>query len=162
MSRGVSSLISLITQGKLAPRDPSLGFLTSKELKDKHGQSGNYGLYDQMTAIQWVRENIHAFNGDSDNITIMGQSAGAMSVQQLVSSPLVEGMFHKAVMNSGGGINNILVTPKEEKNYEFWDKVKEFANCKNIDELKKVDVKVLFEAWLKAKKEVKEWKYPLY
>ena len=132
-----------------------LGFITLKELKDKFGQSGNYGLYDQMTAIEWIKNNIESFGGDKDNITIMGQSAGAMSVHQLCSSPLVEGLFHKAVMNSGGGINKFLVTPKEEKNYAFWEKVKEFANCQTLDDLKTVPVEILYTAWEKAKKEVK-------
>ena len=59
-----------------------LGFAVLPELKEEAGRTGNYGLYDQYTAIKWVKHNISAFGGDPDNITIMGQSAGAMSVQQ--------------------------------------------------------------------------------
>ena len=56
-------------------------------------QYGNYGLYDQLAALTWVRDNIREFGGAPDNITIMGQSAGAMSVQSLCISPLTDGMF---------------------------------------------------------------------
>ena len=76
-----------------------LGFTCHSELKAKDGHSGNYGLYDQMTAIKWIKNNISSFGGNSENITIMGQSAGAMSVQQLCLSPLTEGMFQKAIMS---------------------------------------------------------------
>ena len=60
-----------------------LGFAVLPKLQEEAGCTGNYGLYDQITAIAWVKNNIESFGGDPDNITIMGQSAGAMSVQQL-------------------------------------------------------------------------------
>lgn len=85
-----------------------LGFACLPELKQEAGCTGNYGLYDQLTALQWVKRNIAAFGADPDNITLMGQSAGAMSVQQHVLSPLTEGLFHKAVMSSGGGVSRML------------------------------------------------------
>lgn len=64
-----------------------MGFVCLPELADEAGSTGNYALLDQLAALQWVRANISAFGGDANNITIMGQSAGAMSVQQLVLSP---------------------------------------------------------------------------
>lgn len=70
---------------------------------DRHA-SGNYGLLDQIFALEWVRRNISAFGGDPDNITIAGQSAGAMSIQNLLTTPLTGGMVSKAIMQSGGGI----------------------------------------------------------
>lgn len=72
-----------------------LGFVCLDALQQEAGHTGNYALFDQLTALQWVRANIAAFGGDTDNITIMGQSAGAMSVQQLCLSPLTEGLFAK-------------------------------------------------------------------
>mgnify|MGYP000346832903 FL=1 len=72
-----------------------LGFVCLDALQQEAGHTGNYALFDQLTALQWVRANIAAFGGDADNITIMGQSAGAMSVQQLCLSPLTEGLFAK-------------------------------------------------------------------
>ncbi len=82
------------------------GWMVHKELsaKSERGVSGNYGLLDQICALNWVRRNIAAFGGDPGNVTIAGQSAGAMCVQALVCSPLAEGLFQKAVMQSGGGV----------------------------------------------------------
>lgn len=67
--------------------------------------SGNYGILDQIAALKWVRENIVFFGGDPDNITVFGQSAGCMSVQTLVSSPLTRGMIAKAILQSGVGLS---------------------------------------------------------
>lgn len=68
--------------------------------------SGNYGILDQLAAIKWIKNNITQFGGDPDNIMIFGQSAGAMSVQTLVSSPLAKDLIAKAVIESGGGISD--------------------------------------------------------
>ena len=132
-----------------------LGFMCLPELKEEAGHTGNYGLFDQLTAIKWVKNNIAAFGGDPENITIMGQSAGAMSVQQHCLSPLSDGLFNKAIMSSGGGVNVIMPTPKEEARYEFWNKVKEATGCATIEEFKKVPVDILFNIWGKLKKEIK-------
>lgn len=80
-----------------------LGFLAHPELTDEsdHNSSGNFGFLDQIAALKWVRDNIARFGGDPDNVTIMGQSAGSMSVLALQSSPLTEGLFHRAVGMSG-------------------------------------------------------------
>ena len=89
-------------------REGVLGFLGHKLLYEEEGsihRSGNYALYDMLAALTWVRNNISAFGGDPDNITVFGQSAGARSVQTLVSAPLTKGMIAKAIIQSGGGIN---------------------------------------------------------
>lgn len=81
------------------------GFLSCPNLDDgsENAIQDNCGLLDQVAALDWVRENIAAFGGDPDHITIFGQSAGAMSVYDLMCSPLAKGKIVGAVMESGGG-----------------------------------------------------------
>ena len=129
-----------------------LGFIALPELKDEAGKTGNYGLYDQLTAIQWVRHNIKSFGGDPDNITIMGQSAGAMSVQQHCLSPLSRGLFHKAVMSSGGGVVKVLSATPAEKHYDFWHMVMEECGAGSLEEFRKIPVETLFSVWQKNRK----------
>ena len=83
------------------------GFMTHPALsaESPHHVSGNYGILDQIQSLIWVKQNIAQFGGDPDNVTIFGQSAGAGSVRTLCESPLTRGLFHKAVIMSGGGIN---------------------------------------------------------
>ncbi|MCF2527319.1 carboxylesterase/lipase family protein [Yinghuangia soli] len=72
-------------------------------LGDDYAGSGNLGLLDQVAALTWVRANIAAFGGDPGNVTVFGQSAGAMSVAALMAMPAAAGLFHKAVVQSGSG-----------------------------------------------------------
>ena len=85
-----------------------LGFLAHPELsaESAHGVSGNYGMLDQIAALKWVKANIAQFGGDPDHITLMGQSAGAMSVQTLVTSPLSKDLVAGAIIQSGGGLTD--------------------------------------------------------
>lgn len=82
----------------------AFGFLAHPELsrESPHHVSGNYGLLDQIAALEWIKRNIGAFGGDSHRVTIFGQSAGSMSVCLLMSSPLARGLFQRAIGESGG------------------------------------------------------------
>jgi para-nitrobenzyl esterase len=79
-----------------------MGYFAHPELsrESEQGVSGNYGTLDQIAALRWVQENISAFGGDPDNVTIFGESAGGESVAHMMTSPLAQGLFHKAIMES--------------------------------------------------------------
>ena len=78
------------------------GYFAHEELNEESpmGASGNYGTLDQIQALRWIQENISAFGGDPDNVTIWGESAGALSVSHLMATPLSKGLFHRAIMQS--------------------------------------------------------------
>ena len=119
------------------------GFFAHPDLKEA---SGNFGLLDQIAALQWVKKNIASFGGDPDNVTIAGQSAGSMSVNALVASPLASGLFNKAIAQSGGNFTR----GNSSKVFAEAESVKYATSfgVKNIDELKKVDAESLMKKFI--------------
>ncbi len=90
-----------------------LGFLAHPLLSRESpgGLSGNYGLLDQLEALKWIQRNITSFGGNPDCVTIFGESAGGNSVCGLMVNPLAEGLFHRAIVESGGPMGIRFVLP---------------------------------------------------
>ncbi|HET57169.1 MAG TPA: hypothetical protein ENN35_01855 [Deltaproteobacteria bacterium] len=95
------NVVVVLVQYRLGP----LGWFRHAALRDEdildYGNSGNFGTLDQIKALEWIQGNIEAFGGDPGSVTIAGQSAGGHNVMNLVISPLAEGLFHRAVAESG-------------------------------------------------------------
>ena len=85
----------------VAQRLNVFGYLALPQLRDAHGHSGNYGFTDQLEALRWIRENIAAFGGDPDNITVGGQSGGSQKVCMMAGSPAAKGMIRRVIAHSG-------------------------------------------------------------
>lgn len=113
------------------------GFLAHPLLSEEspNDVSGNYGLLDQIAALKWVRENIEKFGGDPDNITVMGQSAGGISIASMLVSPLSRGLFKKAIIMSGFIPLGILPLKSSSKNEKSMESIgKSFQNALNISD----------------------------
>ncbi|HXY00616.1 MAG TPA: carboxylesterase family protein [Candidatus Limnocylindrales bacterium] len=118
----------------------ALGFLVHPELtkESEHHSSGNYGLLDQIAALKWVRANISAFGGAPENVTIFGQSAGAISVADLMRSPLAKGLFARAIAQSGPGLfpANLLGGSSMEQREQEGTKYAESKGVHSLAELR--------------------------
>jgi para-nitrobenzyl esterase len=98
-----------VVRVNLSYRVGPMGFLAHPDLtKEGGGHSGNYGLMDQVAGLEWVKRNIAAFGGDPDNVTIIGQSAGSMSVSLLQIDQKAKGLFHKIVGMSGSPFGGMM------------------------------------------------------
>ena len=134
----------------------TMGFFThpllSAETEDGH--SGNYGIYDQLAALRWIKENIAQFGGDPENIMVFGESAGAMSVKLLTASPLAIPDIKKAFIQSGGGIGDIAVSARTHEQSEAFGK--EMMDCSGyttLEAMRAASVEDIYAAEEKFKAE---------
>ena len=121
------------------------------------GYTGNLALLDQIAALNWVQRHIADFGGDPAQVTIMGESAGAISVQCLLVSPLARGLFRGAIMMSGGGDLSALGSVRAfgtanlpERAQAIWTQIKKNLNQRTIQELKACPAYRIYAAWQKA------------
>jgi len=104
----------------IAYRVGPFGFLAHPGLtaESPHHVSGNYGLEDQIAGLKWVKDNIAAFGGDPNKVTIFGESAGGISVSMLAASPLAKGLFEGAISESGGSFGPVNSPPAAGENVQ--------------------------------------------
>ncbi len=128
------------------------GYFCHEDIEKEFHHDGNFGFDDQVVALKWVKHHIKEFGGDPNNVTIMGQSAGAMSIQTMLVSSRIEGLFSKAIMMSGGGKFPSLATPKkvEERREYYLDVMKECL-CTSLEEFRNIEPKKIFDALEKVK-----------
>ncbi len=129
------------------------GFFAHPELtkESDHHASGNYGLLDQVAALEWVKKNIALFGGDPGNITIFGESAGSMSVSALMASPLAQGLFNRAIGESGAFFGITLPVKSraeaEKSGVEFAESA---FGTSSLEALRAMPAQKLLDAALKA------------
>ena len=128
----------------------TFGFLSHPELTAEQGQSGNYGTMDQIAALRWVHDNIGLFGGDPANITVFGQSAGAMSVKNLLIAPTSRRLLAKAIIQSGGGVGIRNLSPDETVTQAFYDEpgkaVMDCAGLASLEEMRAAPTETVYGA----------------
>lgn len=136
-------ILTVFVQYRVGP----FGYFTHEDIQKEYGRDGNFGLDDQRKAVIWVKDHIAEFGGDPDNMTLCGQSAGAISIQYLCLNHENEGLFRRAVMMSGGGMFPKFALPKMAADtHEYWLDFLHTAGCDSLEELRAADIRTLLDA----------------
>lgn len=125
-----------------------LGFLDLSAYGEKYAKSGNAGLLDLVSALQWVNKNIVSFGGDPSNVTVFGQSGGGGKVSTLLATPAARNLFHKAIIQSGSMLRTM--ESKYSRRIAALMIEELGLSSSQIDELQEVDYEKLLEAGEKA------------
>ncbi|MEL7197925.1 MAG: carboxylesterase/lipase family protein [Pseudomonadota bacterium] len=113
----------------------AFGYLNLRErFGENFAESGNVGNLDLVRALEWVRDNIASFGGDPDNVTIMGESGGGSKVSHLMAMPAADGLFHKAIVQSGPGVTS----GKPEEAADYADAILDKAGVETVEQLRAI------------------------
>jgi para-nitrobenzyl esterase len=128
-----------------------LGFFDLSEYGDEYRNSGNNGLMDIVCALQWIRENIEAFGGDKDQVTLMGQSGGGSKITCLLQTPAADGLYARCINMSG--VLPSLMPDEPGSTRALADAMMRELGISSVKEMETVPWRALFDAYLKLKPE---------